>query len=209
MRELSCRKTVWQGREAYLLGNGLVRLLTLTGGGHIAEFRFDRSTGLPALGPLWVPPWRTIEPYRYREKTHAAKYGPLLEGKLLSGLAGHNICLDYFGAPSSEEVKQGLSQHGEAPNSRWRKTGSRVGSPRAELTLAVDIAVAGLALTRTIGSVANRLKGALAGLIGFIRSLYLCGFQQSQQVRKSFKNTICNTSLMGTILVTTTEPTSM
>jgi hypothetical protein len=31
------------------------------------------------------------------------------------------------------------------------------------------------------GSVANRLKGALSELIGFLRALYLCGFQQLQQ----------------------------
>ncbi len=150
MTDLFCRKMTWQGHEARLLGNGLVRLLTLTGGGHIAEFRFERSTGLPALNPLWVPPWRTIEPYRYREKTHARKYGSALEGKLLSGLVGHNICLDYFGAPSPEEVKQGLSQHGEAPNARWRVTGSQVRSRRAGLALSVDLPVAGLTLTRQI-----------------------------------------------------------
>ena len=35
--------------------------------------------------------------------------------------------------------------------------------------------------------IANRLKGALSGLIGFLRALYLCGFQQLQQGRKRFK----------------------
>jgi hypothetical protein len=150
MPQLFCGRTLWQGREAYELGNGLIRLLTLTGGGHVAAFRFEPSSGLPALSPLWVPPWRTIDPDRYREAVHAVKYGPPLEGKLLSGLAGHNICLDYFGSPSSEEVKHGLSQHGEAPNSRWRKTNSHAGSRRAELTLDVNLPIAGLAFTRTI-----------------------------------------------------------
>jgi hypothetical protein len=46
---------------------------------------------------------------------------------------------------------------------------------------------------RFAGSVANRLKGALSGLIGSVRALYLCGLQQLQQVRKRFKNTIFNT----------------
>jgi len=30
---------------AYVLGNDQVRLVALTGGGHIAEFRFAESTG--------------------------------------------------------------------------------------------------------------------------------------------------------------------
>ena len=143
MPQLFCVRTAWQGREAYELGNGLIRLLTLTGGGHVAVFRFERSSGLPDLNPLWVPPWRTIDSDRYREALHAPRYGLPLEGKLLSGLAGHNICLDYFGSPSPEEVKQGLSQHGEAPNSRWRKTNSQVRSQRAELTLTVNLPIAG------------------------------------------------------------------
>ena len=150
MPQLFCVRTAWRGREAYELGNGLIRLLTLTGGGHVAVFRFERSSGMPDLNPLWVPPWRTIDSDRYRQALHAARYGPPLEGKLLSGLAGHNICLDYFGSPSSEEVKQGLSQHGEAPNSRWRKTNSRARSQRAELTLTVNLPIAELLLARTI-----------------------------------------------------------
>lgn len=105
---------------------------------------------MPTVNPLWVPPWPTIEPYRYREKTHGKKYGPLLEGKLLSGIAGHNICLDYFGSPSTEEVRQGLSQHGEAPNARWRKISSNGGSRRAGVTIGVDLPIAGLTFTRDI-----------------------------------------------------------
>jgi hypothetical protein len=116
-----CIPISWQGRNAFQLGNDLVRLITLTGGGHIAEFRFAEDTGFPSLNPLWVPPWPTIEPYTYREKIHASQYGSITEGKLLSGIVGHNICLDYFGSPSPQEAKGGLSQHGEAPNVKWHK----------------------------------------------------------------------------------------
>jgi hypothetical protein len=147
---LFCKATSWHGRNAFCLGNEWVRLTTLTGGGHIAEFRFADETGFSRLNPLWVPPWRTIEPYKYREKTHASRYGSLAEGKLLSGIGGHNICLDYFGSPSPEEAERGLSQHGEAPSAKWHRTVSRLNERSVALTLGVSLPVAGLVLTREI-----------------------------------------------------------
>ena len=113
------------GPPSVRAGKRVVRLVTLAGGGHIAEFCFQESSGLPTLNPFWVPPWKTIEPYRYREKLHAARYGPPVTGKLICGLVGHNLCLDYFGPPSDEEAKQGLSLHGEAPSAKWQKSGGR------------------------------------------------------------------------------------
>ena len=148
--QLICSKTKWQAREAYTLGNGLVQLVSLTGGGHIAEFRFTDNSGLPALNPLWVPPWKTMEPYRYQPEVHAARYGPPDSGKLIAGIAGHNICLDYFGSPSKEEAAQGLSIHGEAPSARWQKTHARLTARQAGLTLSVRLPVAGLRFSREI-----------------------------------------------------------
>jgi hypothetical protein len=149
-KNLFCMATSWHGRNAFCLGNELVRLTTLTGGGHIAEFRFADGTGFPTLNPLWVPPWPTMEPYRYRESVHAFRYGSLAEGKLLSGIVGHNICLDYFGSPSPEEVKEGLSQHGEAPSAKWHKTRLRLNTRVVALTLRTTLPVADLTFTREI-----------------------------------------------------------
>ncbi len=143
-------KTKWNGREAYTLQNDLVQMVTLPGGGHIAGFQFLAGTGLPVLNPLWVPPWKSMEPYQYRAEKHAAVYGPINEGKLLSGIAGHNICLDYFGPPSEEEAAQGLSTHGEAPSARWQKTRLRATSREVSLTLAVPLPVAGLRFSREL-----------------------------------------------------------
>jgi len=148
--ELKCDKTSWRGRESYTLRNGLVRLVTLLGGGHIAEFRYDELTGMPSLNPLWQPPWKTMEPYCYRPELHASTYGPINEGKLLSGIAGHNICLDYFGPPSEEEAAYGLSFHGEAPISRWRKCGLHVSRDEVAVELSVALPVAGLQFRREI-----------------------------------------------------------
>jgi len=147
---LFCSRTSWRGRQAYALGNDVVRLVTLTGGGHVAEFCFQESSGRPALNPLWVPPWTTMEPYRYREKLHAERYGAPITGKLVSGLVGHNLCLDYFGPPSDEEAKQGLSMHGEAPSARWQKSGARATSEYAALNSTVRLPVAGLRFSREI-----------------------------------------------------------
>jgi hypothetical protein len=144
---LFCKPTKWQGRTGYTLGNSVVRLTTLTGGGHIAEFHFEEP---PRVSPLWVPPWKTIEPHSYNEKIHKQKYGTITEGKLLSGIVGHNICLDYFGSPSQEEARMGLSQHGEAPSSRWRKAALHRGDQRIALKLAVQLPIAGLRFNRTI-----------------------------------------------------------
>jgi hypothetical protein len=149
-QQLSCLKTKWNGREAYTLRNDLVQMVTLPGGGHIAEFQFLPNTGLPVLNPLWAPPWKSMEPYHYRAEKHAKLYGSLHEGKLLSGIAGHNICLDYFGPPSEEEAAQGLSTHGEAPSAKWQKTKQRATSEGAGLTLAVRLPVAGLRFSREL-----------------------------------------------------------
>jgi hypothetical protein len=129
------------------MGNSVVRLTTLTGGGHIAEFQLADS---PTLSPLWVPPWRTVEPQQYEEKKHARVYGTITEGKLLSGLVGHNICLDYFGSPSVEEARQGLSQHGEAPWSKWSEKSISRSRQRVALDLEVKLPVAGLRFNREI-----------------------------------------------------------
>ncbi|MGH9396110.1 MAG: hypothetical protein ACRD18_04590 [Terriglobia bacterium] len=149
-QKLGCAKTSWQGREAYTLENDVIRLVSLTGGGHVVEFQFLESTGLPTLNPLWTPPWKTIDHDRYDEKRHAARYGPAVTGKLLCGLAGHNICLDYFGVPSAEEALHGLPIHGEAPNARWRKEKTSGDGPGSTLRMSVHLPVAGLRFNREI-----------------------------------------------------------
>jgi len=149
-RGLYGRRTRWSRRDAYELGNGAIRLTTLTGGGHIAAIRLDGADRDLAINPLWAPPWPTIDPHNYREPRHRQRYGTLAEGKLLSGIAGHNLCLDYFGIPSAEEVDQGLSLHGEAPSSRWRIAKASRTAASVSCELAVSLPVAGLDFRRAI-----------------------------------------------------------
>ena len=91
-----------------------------------------------------------MEPYQYRAEKHAALYGPVNEGQLLSGIAGHNLCLDYFGPPSKEEAAQGLSTHGEASSARWQRTKLHATAHQISLTLEVRLPVAGLRFSREI-----------------------------------------------------------
>jgi hypothetical protein len=148
--DLYGHKSKWRERESFVIGNNLIRLVTLTGGGHVAEFRFEESSCNSTLNPLWVPPWKTIDPNKYDPGRHTSEYGSPTEGKLLSGITGHNICLDYFGSPSREEAKHGLSQHGEAPNSKWKIVGQHTGTAAASVKLAVPLPAAGLRFSREI-----------------------------------------------------------
>jgi hypothetical protein len=143
--QLSLAEGKWRGRQAYTLSNGSIRLVTLTGGGHIAELSLADPD---SVSPLWVPPWPTMDPTSYRAPRDVARYGTITEGKLLSGIAGHSICLDYFGSPSAEEAEQGLSQHGEAPNSRWMPASRRAKDSDATLILETRLPVARLLFER-------------------------------------------------------------
>lgn len=143
-------ETLWQGRRGFKLGNGLVELIALTGGGHIAEFRFSETAGRPRVNPLWTPLWKGIDSYRYRTGKHSRQYGSIDEGKLLAGIAGHSLCLDYFGSPSVAEAALGLSQHGEAPNSLWSPARRSLQRHQVTLGLSARLPAAGLQFQREI-----------------------------------------------------------
>jgi hypothetical protein len=78
-------------------------------GGHIAEI-IEKKSG---VNPLWTPPWPSIEPSTYSAARNP-EYGNDSESKLLSGILGHNLCLDIFGVPSEAEYAAGLTVHGES-----------------------------------------------------------------------------------------------
>ena len=96
-------------REALQLETKALRVTVLTGGGHIAEI-LHKKTG---VNPLWIPPWPSIEPSEYNPQQHH-QYGLSVDSKLLCGIMGHSLCLDFFGPPSNEELSHGISVHGEA-----------------------------------------------------------------------------------------------
>jgi hypothetical protein len=106
--------TVYRGRRAAAIDNGTLRVTVLEGGGHIAEIRDLASD----VNPLWTPPWPSIEPDTYDAAAHP-EYGGSAESSLLSGIMGHNLCLDIFGGPSAAEAAAGFPVHGETSVARF------------------------------------------------------------------------------------------
>jgi len=109
---------VLDGRPGYHVCADWGSIAVLEGGGHICELRLH---SVPGVNPLWKPPWTTIDPDRYSLGKHSRIYGRPPDGKLLAGIAGHNLSFDHFGPPSKEETAAGLSTHGEAPAMEWRR----------------------------------------------------------------------------------------
>ena len=116
---LRCEAIQWKGRDAVRLTNGIVELISLAGGGHLASFRFLAQTGLPSENIFWEAPWETIDPVRNWTEDLSQIYGPAEIGRFLASYTGHALCLDYFGEPSRESIAAGLSLHGEAAITQW------------------------------------------------------------------------------------------
>jgi|SRR5437870_4672261 len=144
---MRCDRIKWRSREACLVGNELVELTHLTGGGHIVDYHFRGKNH--DINPFWVPRWKTLEPFRCKPEKHAKIYGPPETGRLLSGIAGHGLCLDLFGMPSLEESRFGETIHGEAGVSRW-KVSLQARTDEASLLFSVRLPRAALAFRRSL-----------------------------------------------------------
>ena len=93
---------------------------------------------------MWTPPWRSIEPSTYGPDVYA-EYGAGVEGKLLAGIMGHNLCLDIFGGPSDEEFAAGITVHGEGSVAAYE-----IGESDGALTLRARFPLAEIAFERRI-----------------------------------------------------------
>jgi hypothetical protein len=131
----------FQGRSAFILQNELAQISVLKEGGHIAEFRHKPS----GVNPLWVPPWTSIEPSQYKPAEHP-EYGLNSESQLLSGLMGHNLCLDIFGPPSETEAAAGLGVHGESSVVAYQFEQAS----DTQLRMSASLPLAGLRITREL-----------------------------------------------------------
>lgn len=149
--------TDYRGRKAHSLENQLLQVIVTVEGGHIAAI-LDKATG---VNPLWTPIWPSIEPSSYDPAKHP-HYGLNSESKLLSGIAGHNLCMDIFGEPSDEEAAAGLTVHGEAP------------------VVPYDIKVSGDTLTQTsVLAVAQ---------LGFVRTIRLAEGSRTLEINEIVEN---------------------
>ena len=131
-----------RNRKVWTIDNGTVALTMTAGGGNIASVVHRDK---PKVNPLWAPVWKTIEPWQYRAK-QASRYG----SRLLAAICGHNPCLGYFGDPSPDEQKAGLTTHGEAPVARWELLKKRVGKASVSMTCGCTLPVAQMDYRRTV-----------------------------------------------------------
>jgi hypothetical protein len=138
----------YRGRRAAVVEDDDVRVTVLEEGGHIAEI-FDKRSG---VNPLWTPPWPSIEPSTFTP-AHRAEYGAGADAPLLSGIMGHNLCVDIFGGPSDEEAAAGLTPHGEASIARYE-----IGVTGRTMTMAVELPLAALRVEREIELFGRALK---------------------------------------------------
>ncbi len=124
--------TTYRGRRAAAIENEHLRVTVLQEGGHIAEI-LDKKSG---INPLWTPPWRSIEHSAYGPAAYS-EYGADVDGSLLAGIMGHNLCLDIFGGPSPEEAAAGVPVHGEGAIAKYTiEAGDGRLTQRATLPLA-------------------------------------------------------------------------
>jgi len=132
-------ETRFHGRRAFELENARLRVSVLIGGGHVAGITLKD----PPVNPLWIPPWPSVEPCDF-DPGKDDEYGSGAESRLLSGIMGHNLCLDFFGPPSEQEARCGLPAHGEAGVVNWEfsETGGE------ELAAAADLPLARLRVER-------------------------------------------------------------
>lgn len=107
-------KTTYLSRRAVAIENEHLRLTVVEEGGHLTEV-FHKAAG---VNPLWVPTFAGTEPSAFGPEQERL-FGTGVEGKLLCGILGHNLCLDLFGGPSPEEFAAGMTAHGEASVLPW------------------------------------------------------------------------------------------
>lgn len=133
-------ETQYRNRRAWQLEDDHTRVTVTVEGGHIAEI-LHKATG---VNPLWTPPWPSIEPSTWDRARHP-EYGADAESKLLSGIMGHNLCLDLFGPPSREEEAAGMTVHGEASIVPYR-----ISVQDREMVCRADMPIAQLSVERRI-----------------------------------------------------------
>lgn len=138
-------KLMFQNRDAWRIESDRLRVTVLEGGGHLAEIVL-KTDGAESLNPWWIPPWPSIDPWTYDAAKHGDAYGTDSEAALLAGIMGHNLCFDYWGAPSPAEFKAGMFYHGEVSIVRAEK----ISGDDRSLVHRLDLTKSGTSITRTM-----------------------------------------------------------
>jgi hypothetical protein len=156
-------KTHYLNRKTISIENDDLRVTVTEEGGHIAEV-FSKAAG---VNPLWTPNWTSGEPSQFGPEQEAI-FGNGVEGKLLYGILGHNLCLDLFGGPSAEEFAAGMTAHGEGSLSEYKITESG-----NSLTCSLHMQLAQLEFRRiiTLHGSDVRIEETVTNLAAFDRPL--------------------------------------
>ena len=149
------RQGKWKNRKASYIENNRVAMAFLPGGGHIASFILKQG-GAAGLNPLWESPWPSMEPEDYLPGRDDSAYGGPPEGRILACRVGHNLCFDYFGAPTPEEAARGYGVHGEAPVLIWDVQEDIDPSGKAKITALVTLPMSHMSFQRTLTLAHNR-----------------------------------------------------
>ena len=174
--------TTFRNRQAVSLSNDEIELIIVLGGGHLASFKRQGQT----LNVLWEPHWPSCDP-SVRHMVDEKIYGDSLEGKLLSSICGHNLCVDVFGAHSDGEVEQGLTFHGEAGMQTWTVDRCVTTAHTCCVHMSVLLPLTQLKIERDItisdGSPVVSVCERMINLVGFERAL---GRSQHATLGKDF-----------------------
>lgn len=134
------KQEMFQGRPAWVLSNGLIRVSILSGGGHIAEVRLMTGDATRDVNPMRVPHYPTMDPQNFDAAKHGAIYGSDPHSRLSSGYMGHLLCFPYYGPVSSAaEAAAGLGNHGEAPVVEWKQKAALLTAGAAVLDYEADL----------------------------------------------------------------------
>lgn len=124
--------TEFQGRRAWQLDTAQLGVTILECGGHVAAI-VDKA--VPHVNPLWIQNRPTIDSDQFDPADHGHLYGTDAEARLISGLAGHNLCFPFWGSPSREEEAAGMTLHGETNILRWQEVESTSNRLKLQVTL--------------------------------------------------------------------------
>lgn len=139
----------WKSRKAIRISNGIVELVALRGGGHVAALSFLDHGASPQVNVIWEAPWETREPGETSDEELASLYGGGGAARFLASYTGHCLCLDYFGGPSTDMQAKGAGLHGEAGVLEWNWNDA--GQREAACSLgSVNLPLAGLTFEREI-----------------------------------------------------------
>lgn len=107
-------------RSILWVGGRELEVALAPGGGHIAALKIHGLS--PAIEPFWQPPWKSFEPSEVNDHLLVQHYGGRPEGRLLASILGHSLAIDFYGAPSPEEIQAGGVTHGRVGVSSWEWT---------------------------------------------------------------------------------------